>query len=165
MGDDHGSEHFIINGVFSYTPIYNKMNEKTVRLFYKADWIDINFSIRKTMTKTTLNIRNVTEDEIYVDTLTDTITSVIAEKVPTKSIKRNSMGLPIEIRELIRLKRHQRRLWQKTRVPQCKTNANRLLNELARTLPPERETAGKSTAMIWSSPRVKMPPGVKSGQS
>ena len=38
-------------------------------------------------------------------------------------------------------------------------------NELARTLPPERETAGKSIAMIWSSPRVKMPPGVKSGQS
>ena len=40
----------------------------------------------------------------YVDTLTNTITSVIAEKVPTKSIKRNSMGLPIEIRELIRQK-------------------------------------------------------------
>ena len=55
VGDDHGSDHFIINGVFSYTPIYNKMNEKTVRLFHKADWIDINFSIRTTMTKTTLN--------------------------------------------------------------------------------------------------------------
>ena len=27
VGDDHGSDHFIINGVFSYTPIYNKMNE------------------------------------------------------------------------------------------------------------------------------------------
>ena len=39
-----------------------------------------------------------------------------------------------------------------------------LLPELAE-LPPERETAGKSTALIWSSPRVKMPPGVKSGQS
>ena len=92
-----GSDHFIINGVFSYTPIYNKMNEKTVRLFHKADWIDINFSIRTPMTKTSLNKRNVTEDEIdnYVDTLTNTITSIIAEKVPTKSIKRNSMGLPI----------------------------------------------------------------------
>ena len=61
------------------------------------------------MTEITLNKRNVTADEIdnYVDTLTNTITSVIAEKVPTKSIKRNSMGLPIEIRELIRQKRHQ----------------------------------------------------------
>ena len=59
---------------------------KTVRLFHKADWIDINFSIRTTMTKTTLNKRNVTEDEIdnYVDTLTNTITSVIAEKVSHK---------------------------------------------------------------------------------
>ena len=136
VGDDHGSYHFVINGVFSYTPIYNKMNEKTVRLFHKADWIDINFSIRTTMTKTTLNKRNVTEDEIdnYVDTLTYTITSVIAEKVPTKSIKRNSMGLPIEIRELIRQKRHQRRLWQKTRVPQYKTNANRLQKRISKDI-------------------------------
>ena len=104
--------------------------------FHKADWIDINFSIRTTMTKTTLNKRNVTEDEInnYVDTLTNTITSVIAEKVPTKSIKRNSMGLPLEIRELIRQKRHQRRLWQKTRVPQYKTNANRLQKRISKEI-------------------------------
>ena len=112
------------------------MNEKTVWLFHKADWIDINFSICTTMTKTTLNKRNVTEDEIdnYVDTLTNTITSVIAEKVPTKSIKRNSMGLTIEIRELIRQKRHQRRLWQKTRVPQYKTNANRLQKRISKDI-------------------------------
>ena len=145
VGDDHGSDHFIINVVFSYTPIYNKMNEKTVRLFYKADWIDINFSIRTTMTKTTLNKRNVTEDEIdnYVDTLTNTITSVIAEKIPTKSIKRNSMGLPIEIRELIRQKRHQRRLWQKTRVPQYKTNANRLQKRISKDITTRKRDSWK----------------------
>ena len=91
VGDDNGSDHFIINGLFSYKPIYNKMNDKTVRLFHKADWIDINFAIRSTMTKITLNKMTITEDEIdnYVDTLTNTITSAIAEKVPTKSIKRN----------------------------------------------------------------------------
>ena len=128
VGHDNGSDHFIINGVFSYKPICNKMDEKTGRLFHKADWIDINFAIRSTMTKTTLNKMTITEDEIdnYVDTLTNTITSAIAEKVPTKTIKRNSTGLPIEIRELIRQKRHQRRLWQSTRIPQYKTNANRL---------------------------------------
>ena len=84
------------------------MNEKTVRLFHKAHWMDINFAIRSTMTKTTLNKMTITEDEIdnYVDTSTNTITSAIAEKVPTKTIKRNSIGLPIEIRELIRQKRH-----------------------------------------------------------
>ena len=107
----------------------------------------------------------ITEDEIdnYVYTLTNTIASAMAEKVPTKSIKRNSIGLPIEIRELIRQKRHQRRLWQRTRIPQYKTQKYR--NELARTLLSERETAGKCTATIWSFPRVKVPPGVKSGQS
>ena len=81
MGDNHGSDHFIINGVCSYKPINNKMNEKTVTLFHKADWIDINFAIRSTMTKTTPNKRTITEDEI--DTLTNTITSAITEKVPT----------------------------------------------------------------------------------
>ena len=134
VGDDNGSDHFIINGVFSYKPIYNKMNEKTVRLFHKADWIDINFTIRSTMTKTTLNKMTITEDEIdnYVDTLTNTITSAIAEKVPTKTIKRNSIGLPIEIRELTRQKRHQRRLRQRTRIPQYKTNANRLQKRICK---------------------------------
>ena len=166
MGDDNGADHFIINGVISYKPIYNKMNEKTVRLFHKADWIDINIAIRSTMTKTTLNKMTITEDEIdnYVDTLTNTITSAIAEKVHTKTIKRNSIGLPMEIRELIRQKRHQRRLWKRTRIPQYKTNANRL-NEFTRTELPGREPAGKYTAAIWSFSRVKVPPGVKSGQS
>ena len=70
------------------------MNEKTVRLFHKADRIEINFAIRSTITNTSLNKMTITEDEIdnYVDTLSNTITSAIAEKVPTKSI---------EIRELI----------------------------------------------------------------
>ena len=85
---------------------------------------------------TTLNKMTITEDEIdnYVDTLTNTITSAIAENVPTKSIKRNSIGLPIEIRELIRQKRHQRRLWQRTRIPQYKTNANRLQKRISKDI-------------------------------
>ena len=91
------------------------MNEKTVRLFHQANWIDINFAIRSTMTKTTLNKMTITEDEIdnYVDTLTNTITSAIA--FPPKPSNGTLIGLPIEIRELIRQKRHQRRLWQRTR--------------------------------------------------
>ena len=41
------------------------------RQFHKADWIDINFAIRPTMTKTTLNKMTITEEEIdnYVNTL------------------------------------------------------------------------------------------------
>ena len=52
------------------------MNEKTVRLLRKADWIDIDFVIRSTMTETTLHKMTITEDEIdkYVDALTSTIT-------------------------------------------------------------------------------------------
>ena len=78
----------------------------------------------------------------YIDTLTNTITSAIAEKVPTKSIKQNSIGVPIEIRELLSQKRHQRRLWQKTRIPQYKTNANRLHKRISKDIT-IGETAGK----------------------
>ena len=125
---------------------------KTVRLFHKADWIDINFAIRSTMTKTTLNKMTINEDEIdnYVDTL-----SAIAEKVPTKTIKRNSIGLPIEIRELI------------GKGPEYRSTRQTLIvyrNELAMTLLSRRETA-RCTVTIWSFPRVKVPPDVKSGQS
>ena len=121
------------------------MNEKTVWLFHKADWIDINFAIRSTMTKT------ITEDEIdkYVDTLTNTITSAIAEKVPTKTIKRNSIGLPIEIRELIRQKRHQRRL----RCTRQTLTVYR--NELARTLQPHIQG---NCDQLWCSPRKPYQP-------
>ena len=46
----------------------------------------LSYSIRPTgLAETTLNKMTITEDEIdnYVDTLTNTITSAIAEKVPT----------------------------------------------------------------------------------
>ena len=151
---------------FSHKPIYNKMNEKTVRLFHKAHWMDINFAIRSTMTKTTLNKMTITEDEIdnYVDTLTNTITSAIAEKVPTKTIKRNSIGLPIKIRELIRQKRHQSGHWKKTRIPQYKTNANRLQKRISKDITTRKRDNWEMYWATWSFPSVKVPPGVKSGQ-
>ena len=85
VGDDLGSDHFIINGVFSYTPM--EMNEKTVRLFHKADWIDIRLTMTKKTTLKNTALNKMTEDEIdnYVETLTNTITSAITEKVPTHS--------------------------------------------------------------------------------
>ena len=100
--------------------------------------MDINFAIRSTMTKT------ITEDEIdnYVDTLTNAITSAIAEKVPTKTIKRNSIGLPIEIRELIRQKRHPRRHWEKTRIPQYKSNANHLQKRISKDITTRKRELG-----------------------
>ena len=154
VGDDHGSDHFIINGVFSYTPIYNKTDEKTVRLFHKADWLDINFSIRTIMNETKLNKRTITTDEIdnYVDKLTNTINRAIIDKVPTKAIKRQSVGLPSEIRELIRQKRQQRRFWKRQEFRSIRLTLTVYINELARTSPLEREIVGKNTAMIWSYP-------------
>ena len=58
----------------------------------------------------------------------------IAEKIPTKSNKWNSIGLPIEIKELIRQNRHQRRLWQSSRIPQYKNNENRLRKRISKDI-------------------------------
>ena len=51
------------------------------------------------MTNTSLNKMTITEDNLgnCVDTFTNTIVSVITDDVPTKSIKRNSIGSPITI--------------------------------------------------------------------
>ena len=109
---------FINDGTPTFTNTYGKENVYDLSFvsqpivpnfkdFWVGDWIDMNFAIRSTMTKTTLNKMTITENEIYnyVDTLTNTIPSAVAEKVPTKSIKRNSIGLSIEIRGLIHQKR------------------------------------------------------------
>ena len=71
-------------GFSHISPFIIKMNEKTVGLFHEADWIDINFAIRSTMAKTTLNKMTITEDEIdnYVDALTNTITRPSLKRFP-----------------------------------------------------------------------------------
>ena len=96
----------------------------------------MNFDIRTTMTKTTLEF----EIDNYVDTMTNTIISAIAEKVPTKSIKRNSIGLLIDTRGEF----GKGQGYHRTRLTLIVYR-----NELARTLLSERETTGKRTATIW----------------
>jgi predicted RNA-binding protein with RPS1 domain len=80
------------------------------------------------MTNHELDIRTSTIQDIdnYVNTLTETITSTVDDKVKSKTLKPNSVGLPQEIRDLIKEKRRQRRYWQQTRQQHYKTNYNRL---------------------------------------
>ena len=98
----------------------------------------LGYSVRPTglaSTETTLNKMTITEDEIdnYVDTLTNAITSAIAETVSTKTIKRNSIGLPIEIRELIRQKTPEETL-AKDQNTAVRDNANRLQKRISKDI-------------------------------
>ena len=97
-------------------------------LYHKADWKDIDQTITNTMTNHTLDIHTSTIQDIdnYVHTLTDTITQTIDERVQSKTLKPNSVGLPQAIRDLIKEKCRQRRYWQQTRQQHYKTNYNRL---------------------------------------
>ena len=80
------------------------------------------------MTNHTLDIHTSTIQDIdnYIHTLTDTITQTIDERVQSKTLKPNSVGIPQAIRDLIKEKRRQRRYWQQTRQQHYKTNYNRL---------------------------------------
>ena len=123
---DLGSDHSTIIGVFSHTPLIDELPPQTVMLYHKADWKDINQTITNTMTNHTHDIHTSTIQDIdnYVNTLTDTITQTIDERV--QSLKPNSVGIPQAIRDLIKEKRRQRRYWQQTRQQHYKTNYNRL---------------------------------------
>ena len=128
VGEDLGSDHNTIIGVFSHTPLIDELPPQTVMLYHKADWKDINQTITTTMTNHTLDIHTSTIQDIdnYVNTLTDTIAQTIDERVQSKTLKPNSVGLPQAIRDLIKEKRRQRRYWQQTRQQHYKTNYNRL---------------------------------------
>ena len=94
VGEHLGSDHNTIIGVFSYTPLIDELPPQTVMLYHKADWKDINQTMTNTMTNHTLDIHTSTIEDIdnYVNTLTDTITQTIDERVQSKRLKPNSMG-------------------------------------------------------------------------
>ena len=54
----------------------------------------------------------------------------IDKKVPTTSVKLDSVGIPEDVRQLIAQKRKQRRLWQKFRIQSYKNNVNRLQKQI-----------------------------------
>ena len=152
-----GSDHNTIIGVFSHTPLIDELPPRTVMLYHKARWKDINKTIKNTMTNHTLDIHTSTIQDIdnYVNTLTDTITQTIDERVQSKTLKPNSMGLPKAIRDLIKEKRRQRRCWQQTRLHYNTTRTTTTdWTELSNnTLDKHDKTTGQNTATIWNFPK------------
>ena len=125
-------------------------------LYHKADWKDINQTITNTMTNHTLDIHTSTIQDIdnYVHTLTDTITQTIDERVQSKTLKPNPVGLPQAIRDLIKEKRRQRRYWQQTRHNNTTKPTTTDWTELSNsTLDKHDKTTGQNTVTIWNFPK------------
>ena len=124
-------------------------------LYHKADWKDINQTITNTMTNHTLDIHTSTMQDIdnYVNTLTDTITQTIDERVQSKTLKPNSVGLPQAIRDLIKETRRQRRYWQQTRQQQTRPTTTDWTEVSNNTLDKHDKTTGQNTATIWNFPK------------
>ena len=95
VGEDLGSDHNTVIGVFSHTPLIDELPPQTVMLYHKADWKDINQTITNIMTNHTLDIHTSTIQGIdnYVNTLTDTITQTIDERVQSETLKTKFSGL------------------------------------------------------------------------
>ena len=132
VGEQLGSDHYVINGSFTYDLVPNVTANREVMLFHKANWLDINDTISRAMHEVQLDDKYTTKEEIdqYVDKLTSTIFQTIDTQVPRGHIRSDNIGIPADVRELISQKRHQRRQWQKTRIPQHKTNMNRLQKQI-----------------------------------
>ena len=60
VGEDLGSEHNTIIGVFSHTPLIDELPPQTGMLYHKADWKYIKQTITNTMTNHTLDINTST---------------------------------------------------------------------------------------------------------
>ena len=145
VGDDMGSDHNIIHSHLTMAAYIETIQDKTIKLYHKADWTSINETITSTMSSHILHPNTSTEHDIdaYVGKLTETICSSIEEKVPTKKLKGNSIGLPVEIRGLILEKRQQRRLWQRTGLQIHKTNYNRLNKQIRKCINTTRRNQWK----------------------
>ena len=140
VGEDLGSDHSVTVCVLAYTPLQDTTPDRTINLYHKADWTDINRTISNKMDLLEFDTNTVTPQDIdtYVDTLTNTITNTIKDKVPTKTLSNNAVGLSREVRELIILKRRQRRYWQQTRQQHYKANYNRLNKQIKHIIQQEK---------------------------
>ena len=148
------SETIIKNTKLDYSTLYPTNLEK--------EKVHLACNIFNEKTSVELLCRGNTDAAVFVEAVTK-LWNIL--NIKNSNADKRSIGLPIEIRELIRQKRHHRRLWQRTRIPQYKTNANRLQKRISKDITNRKKDSWEMYCDNMSFQRVKMPPGVKSGQS
>ena len=152
VDEDLGSDHRTINATFSSQPLTYNKHPKTILLYHKADWTDINNTITNEMTKLHLDHTSTIETiDNFTSTLTATIQNTITTKVKSIEIKQHQVGIDSTIREQITEKKQLRKLWQRTRIQHYKTEYNKLNNKIKQIkalktnnwqIPRTRETHG-----------------------
>ena len=81
VDEDLGSDHRTINATFSSQALTYNKHPKTILLYHKADWTDINNTITNEMTKLHLDHTATIET---IDNFTSTLTATIQNTITTK---------------------------------------------------------------------------------
>ena len=81
VDEDLGSDHRTINATFSSQQLTYNKHPKTILLYHKADWTDINDTITNVMTKLHLDHTSTIET---IDNFTSTLTATIQNTITTK---------------------------------------------------------------------------------
>ena len=144
--EDIGSDHNLMTAWFGLKTLTNDDNQtRTIRLYHKLDWTETNNNLLHDYNSS--NTSRVTKPHLFIDAKTDTLTNLIQSiqnKIPTQNIKPKNIGLPTEVRELIKDKRKTRNKWKKTKDPQLKTKYNFLKQKLTKLIQREKENKWES---------------------
>jgi hypothetical protein len=144
--DNLGSDHNICTATFQINPAIITIPTKTIHLYHLADWDSINQTIKQLMHPHQLTHQSSCEDiDNHVEHLSTNIRKVITEEVPTKTINHKRPGLPKNVRELIREKKHYRLKYQRTRLSMYKEKYNQLTNSIKKHMKTHHDIAWQTT--------------------
>lgn len=131
-GEDLGSDHFSTLTTFKVNIISNitNQNPKTkVTLYHKANWEKHNNTLLEKMKWLIDNNKVIINPVNYIETSVEKLNIElhnIINEIPSKKISTNNIGIPPDIRELIKEKRKIRKEWQNRRDPTTKTKLNNI---------------------------------------
>ena len=132
VDEDLGSDHNIILATFSHQNIHYKIPPKQIKLYHKANWQKINSEVTNNMKNHQINNESTCEQcDKSIAHLTETIT--------TLTIKPERIGLDKTIIELIKDKRKNRKLYQRTGIIHYKTKYNQLNKQIKQIIKTENK--------------------------
>ena len=113
--DDLGSDHNLIISQFKTEKLTHPEQPRTVKLYHKANWDNINDNITKRMNKHTLTQTSTTKDcDTHISNLHIILNEELETGVKTQTISKKSVGMSKELIDMIKLKRKHRKMYKKT---------------------------------------------------
>ena len=131
ISDCLGSDHYITMATLKINAKEKETPKRTIFLYHLADDVEIGRKINEHMSKFKLtNESTCSEIDEYTSELASTIYQTVNSDVPSKIISVKNIGLPKEVREMIKQKRDLTKMYRRTRIDSYKTEINWLKKEI-----------------------------------